>query len=120
MLNQRSRLRWLTLWLQGRRRKRMASLLPVPPAPTGLTGQDNGGVLIVISWDAMAEQHDGFNVYRDVDGGGFALVATNGPTTTSYEDGDVVPGHFYTYEVTAFNAAGESAPSDFWGITAGG
>jgi hypothetical protein len=55
---------------------------------------------------------DGFHVKRYATGapGGFAPIATLAPDATSYVDADpaLVFGQQYQYQVTAFNAAGDS------------
>ncbi len=55
-------------------------------------------------------------VYRALGAGAFALLATL-PPSTSYFDRTTSKGTRYTYEVTAVNANGESAPSNTGSIS---
>jgi hypothetical protein len=58
-----------------------------------------------LTWDegAPSAQGTGFKVYKSVDGGSYALVATLGISTTSWDDTDVSEGHKYQYHVTEYN-----------------
>jgi hypothetical protein len=47
------------------------------------------------------------------------LYQTLGPNVVSYQDNSVIISHLYTYYVTAFNAVGESAPSNESGVVCG-
>jgi hypothetical protein len=75
-------------------------------------------VVFRITWTPGSGSTDGFNVYRGVAGatlwdscGGYQLVGTVPVTTTSYTDHEVeFLDMFYCFEVSAYNAAGESAP----------
>lgn len=105
--------RWIALWLQDRRRVRAASHLgpPVPNAPTGLTLSDVSNY-IQLTWNDMSTDEQGFHVYRNADFAGFVIWRILGPNVTQVQDTGVAVGHSYAYYVTAFNAVGESAPSN--------
>jgi hypothetical protein len=106
--------RWESLWLQKRRRRRRRAVgqPAVPVAPGNLIADANGGVLVVLQWDDRSVDEQGFRIYRQVDGGGYGLWQTVGAGASGAEDPGVVSGHVYAYYVTAFNAAGESGPSN--------
>jgi hypothetical protein len=109
---------WMAVWLQGRRRKRTVAQPTVPVAPGNLQISLNGGVLVVLTWDDRSSDEQGFYVYRQVDGGGgFEIVLTFGAGATYAEDGGGISGHQYQYYVTAFNAVGESGPSNMVEVT---
>jgi fibronectin type 3 domain-containing protein len=105
--------RWLAMWLQDRRRVRAATHLgpSVPNAPVNLNLSD-GSNYITLTWTDMSNDELGFHVYRSVQGGGFALWAILGANVTTTQDNSVILGHVYAYYVTAYNAVGESAPSN--------
>lgn len=106
---------WLALFLQGRRRKRVAASVPalpqMPSAPGNLLAEDWGS-FIQLSWDDLSGDELGFRVYRKVDGGSYGLWQTLGANVTGVQDSDVIVAHLYSYYVVAFNAVGESAQSN--------
>jgi hypothetical protein len=51
--------------------------------------------------------------------GAFGLYQTLGVNVVTYQDNAVVNAHWYYYYVTAFNAVGESAPSNQVSILSG-
>jgi endoglucanase len=112
--------RWLTLWLEDRRRARAAthSGPTVPNSPANLTGTDMV-TYIQLNWQDMSSDEIGFRVYRKVDAGAFGLYQTFGPNVVSYQDSAVVISHWYYYFITAYNAVGESAPSNQVSVQAG-
>ena len=112
--------RWLTLWLEDRRRARAATHVgpTVPNAPANLIGQDLV-TYIQLDWQDMSNNELGFRLYRKVDSGSFGLYQTFGPNVVSYQDSAVVLSHWYYYYVTAYNAVGESGPSNQVGVQAG-
>src|SRR5262245_53676173 len=105
--------RWLTLWLEERRRARAATHAgpTVPNAPANLIGTD-WVTFIVLDWQDMWSNELGFRLYRKVDSGAFGLYQTFGANVVTYQDNAVVNAHWYYYYVTAYNAVGESAPSN--------
>lgn len=67
---------------------------------------------IELTWQDLSGDELGFRVYRKVDAGSFSLWQSLGPNVTTTQDLTVSAGHWYRYYVTAYNAAGESAPSN--------
>jgi hypothetical protein len=77
---------------------------PPPPAtPTGLQATSVTSNRVDLSWDASTGA-TGYTVYRD----GSPIDTT---TATTYSDTTVSPSTPYTYAVDAFNAGGNSAPT---------
>ncbi|MEV7006189.1 glycosyl hydrolase family 18 protein [Streptosporangium sp. NPDC051022] len=73
----------------------------VPATPTGLTGT-GGMTSATIKWNA-SNGATSYNIYRDG-------AKVNSGTATTYTE-NLAPGKDYSYQVTAVNAAGESAKS---------
>ena len=104
---------WVALYSQARRRKRAATHAgpAVPNAPANLQAGD-GVSYVQLDWQDMSSNELGFRLYRKVDSGAYSLYQTIGPNIPSYEDSNVVISHWYYYYITAYNAVGESAPSN--------
>jgi len=69
---------------------------------------------VTISWSpSTSPRIVGYNVYRDSMPGPVAAKLNDKPVTeTKYADANVVPGHTYSYYVTAVDARGrESGPT---------
>ena len=101
--------------MQDRRRARAAAGLPAVPAPpnapTNLVLTDVA-TWIQLTWQDQSNNELGFRVYRKVDAGSFGLWQTLGANVTITQDLSVLIGHLYEYYVTAYNATGESGPSN--------
>jgi hypothetical protein len=83
-----------------------AAPAPAPPilSAVGAQGEVN------LSWTASSGATS-YNLYRSTVSGGETLLLS-GLGSLSYVDVAVTPGQSYYYEVTAVNAAGESAKSN--------
>jgi endoglucanase len=82
----------------------------VPAAPTNLTARAGSG-LISLTWSSTVAAGATFNVYRGT--GGAKSLAATGLLSTSYTDSaNLRKGQTYYYQVSASNAAGESAWSN--------
>ena len=62
-----------------------------------------------LKWEDTSDNEDGFRIYR-LTSKDTKRVGEVGPNVTSYIDKDAVKGSCYV--VSAFNAAGESSPSN--------
>ena len=104
---------WLAVWLQERRRTRAVTHYPpaAPNAPSNLVSSQ-GGSYIQLSWSDLSGDELGFRAYRNADGAGYVLWRTLGANVTNTQDGTVLTGHVYAYYVTAYNAIGESGPTN--------
>jgi hypothetical protein len=92
-----------------------------PAAPTGLSASVNGSN-VGLAWTDAANNETGYRIYRAWKPKGkaspdFKLIATLGASVTSYVD--TAPNGQHIYRVTAFNAVGESAPSNSVAVTVG-
>ena len=87
--------------------------LPQPPAaPTDLTAVPVGLTRIDLAWADNAGDEAGYRVMRSADGTSFAQVAELAADASAYSDATVAGDSAYLYRVVAFNAVGESAPSN--------
>ena len=111
---------WLAAWAQDRRRARQNFVPPptVPGAPQSLLVTDTGS-LIELNWTLGTGPITGQRIYRKVDGGAYALWQTVGAAVHQVQDTDVVTAHLYFYYVVAYNAVGDSAPSNQSGVLFG-
>ncbi len=100
------------VWLQQRRRRRKAGAVPGPPVtPGNLQGTDMF-TFIRLNWQDLSADETEFRIHKKVDAGNFTLYQQVAANTVQFDDSTVSFGSTYTYYVTAFNANGESAPSN--------
>ena len=96
---------------------------PTAPGPPTLKSATAGADGIALVWAASPDNGGssltGFNVYRAVGKGSYALLASLG-LVDSYTDRAVTAGTTYTYVVSAVNAVGEGAASNALSATAAG
>jgi hypothetical protein len=92
---------------------------PPPSAPTNLTASALNTYQIQLNWqEASGQNQTGFNIYRCQGASctNFSKVASVGGSVFTYTDGSssnpLTQNTTYTYQVTAFNASGESGPSN--------
>jgi titin len=88
-----------------------ASNLP-PAEPSSLVATAVSSSQINLSWTDNATSESGFTVERSADGVSYVSIATLGTNATSYQNTGLPPATTYRYRVSAFNAAGASAPSN--------
>ena len=86
-------------------------LIQRPPSLSKLSGSAATGT-IKLTWSYKTANQTGFQVERSSDAVGFGILATVGPTSTSYVDATALPGYGYYYRVAAFNAGGNSPYSN--------
>jgi hypothetical protein len=67
-----------------------------------------------LSWEDTSENEEGFRIYRVV-GNNRKIIAEVGPNVTLYVDRNAPPNACYI--ITAFNAVGESSPSNSGCVT---
>lgn len=89
--------------------------LPTSPplAPTNLVGQSLGLDSIKLTWQHADDSEDGFNIYDENDN----LIATVAENVLEYTETGLMESTTYKRFVVAFNAAGESAPSNLVTVT---
>jgi M6 family metalloprotease-like protein len=83
---------------------------PPPAAPTGLIATPTSDEAISLSWIDNAADETEYRVHRSLTGSGiWASIATLPQNTAGFVDSGLSPSTDYSYEVTAFNAWGESS-----------
>jgi hypothetical protein len=84
-----------------------------PDAPSGLGVGALSTSEIGLSWTDNANDESGFKIERKTDlGGSYSHIVTVAANVGSYADDGLHDGTSYDYRVLAFNAAGDSAPSE--------
>lgn len=90
-----------------------------PAAPTGLTATpsplSDQPPTVTLDWTDNAINEDGFRIERALDAGfttGFTTFTLNTPNATTFIDTTVGPKTTYFYRAIAFNASGDSTPSN--------
>lgn len=83
-----------------------------PIAPTGLTLSSLDATRISLSWIDPSNNENGFKIQRKSSpSGAYQEIATLAANAINYTDTSLTTGTTYFYRVTAFNSAGDSAPS---------
>lgn len=86
--------------------------LPNPPAaPSNVVVIGADATTLRVKWQDNSNNEDGFRIYRQVNGD-FVLANTAGANDTETKISGLASGVVQTFRVTAFNAGGESDPSD--------
>jgi hypothetical protein len=91
------------------------STTTVPSAPGQLSAAvsaANPSSSLTLAWVDTATNATGYQVDRSPDGVTFATIAQLGSTATTYVDTGLNAGASYSYRVSAFNSAGQSAYSN--------
>lgn len=84
---------------------------PLPDSPFDLTAVAVYSDEINLAWNYLADQHDGFYLYRN-DTDDFRKIAVLEADTSSYVDSPLQPETTYSYYMSTYNATGESDPSE--------
>ena len=86
---------------------------PVPAAPSGADAKPANSTTVDVRWIDNANNEDGFRVQRSADAGStWTTVGTAGPNITSSRDVGLASEQQVCYRVIAFNAGGDSPPSN--------
>jgi hypothetical protein len=81
------------------------NIMKIPPkAPVSITGEALSAIEIKLTWKDSSNNEEGFYLYRNS-----VLIANIGKNTTKYIDSGLKPATNYSYEIKAWNQAGESA-----------
>ncbi|CAI8831601.1 M12 family metallo-peptidase [Methylocaldum szegediense] len=83
-----------------------------PAAPSGLRTAARSDDEIVLRWKDNSDNEEGFKVERSDDGVNWDEVALLGHNTTRFANTGLSPSTRYSYRVSAYNGAAQSAPSE--------
>jgi fibronectin type 3 domain-containing protein len=84
----------------------------LPVAPSNLAATAVSGSRIDLTWADNSTNEDGFKLYRSTDGINWVWFATAGANATAYTWTGASPASTYYFRVTAYNAMGDSDPSN--------
>lgn len=86
-----------------------------PSAPTDVVAVAVNGCQVLLAWTESVSGALGFRIERAVCNSpctSFVKIGGVGPHVTAFQDGSVKPRTIYSYRVLAWNASGDSAPSN--------
>jgi hypothetical protein len=92
----------------------------LPSAPADLVAVAVGGRQVMLAWTECGAGGLGFRIERaagNVPCGPFAGIGGVGPHVTAFLDGSVKLRTSYSYRVHAWNASGDSSPSNVAEVT---
>ena len=97
-----------------------SSLPGLPQAPVGLLAVVVGRRQVILAWTECGGGALGFRIER-ADGTGsaclFSKIGGVGQHVAAFRDGAVMPRMTYSYRVHAWNATGDSSPSNVVEVT---
>ncbi|MCR4409165.1 MAG: SBBP repeat-containing protein [Candidatus Saccharicenans sp.] len=88
------------------------NVLTLPAAPTNLVATAVHERRVNLSWTDNSGGESGFRLERKTGSGNWVTLTNLAANVTSYPDTSVVETTTYTYRIFAFNASGDSAPSN--------
>jgi prepilin-type N-terminal cleavage/methylation domain-containing protein len=89
---------------------------PDPPTNLTATPTTTPANRIILNWQASLSTIDGYKIYK-LKEQNYIQIATTASSTLTYSDYDIQKGIKYSYYVTAYNAQGESKPSNIASAT---
>ena len=92
----------------------------LPSAPVDLVGVAVGGCQVILAWTECGAGGLGFRIKRAVCHSpckAFGEIGKVGPHVAAFRDGSVDPRTTYHYRVHAWNALGDSSPSNMVEVT---
>jgi len=87
----------------------------LPSAPVDLVAVAVGGCQVILAWTECGTGGLGFRIERaagNIPCSPFARIGGVGPHVTAFRDGSVKPRTTYSYRIYAWNASGDSSPSN--------
>ena len=92
----------------------------LPPAPVDLVAVASGGCQVILAWTECRAGGFGFRIERAVCHSPckpFVEIGKVGRYVTAFSDGSADPRTTYHYRVRAWNASGDSLPSNVVEVT---
>ena len=92
----------------------------LPSAPVDLVAVAVGDCQVILAWTECGAGGLGFRIERAVCNSPctpFVEIGEVGPHVAAFRDGSVNPGTTYSYRVHAWNASGDSSPSNVVEVT---
>jgi len=92
----------------------------LPPAPVDLVAVAVGSRQVILAWTECGAGGLGFRIERAAGPSPwkrFAEIGEVGPHVAAFRDGSVEPRTSYHYRVHAWNATGDSSPSNMVEVT---
>jgi len=92
----------------------------LPSAPVDLVAVAVGGRQVILAWTECGVGGLGFRIERAAGNSPcspFAGIGGVGPHVTAFRDGSVKPRTTYSYRIHAWNAFGDSSPSNVVEVT---
>ena len=83
-----------------------------PAAPTNLRYESFSSQEVVLRWNDISHDEDGFGIQRRNLNGLWGEIGTVGANQDTFTDDTVVEGEVYSYRIFAFNGSGNSAFSN--------
>ena len=99
---------------------RRHSVPGLPKAPVDLMAVVVGGSQVILAWSECGAGGLGFRIERAEGTGSaglFSEIGEVGPHVSAFRDGSVKPSTTYSYRVHAWNATGDSSPSNVVAVT---
>jgi len=93
----------------------LPSLPALPQAPGDLMAVAVGGCEVILAWTECGAGGLGFRIERTdgtVSACLFSKIGETGTNVAAFRDGSVKPRTTYSYRVRAWNASGDSPPSN--------
>lgn len=80
----------------------------IPNNPSSLSATTNSDSEITLNWTDNADNENGYQIERSIDGINFVVIATINENSESYSDGGLIELTTYYYRIFAFNDVGYS------------
>ncbi len=88
-----------------------------PTAPTNLTATVINALQVNLAWTDTSGNETGFRIERSTNSGAYVSIGTVAANVTAFSDTTTIAGTVYSYRVVAFNAIGDSPPSNIVTVT---
>jgi hypothetical protein len=92
-------------------------IVTIPNAASNLAASASSPTQVDLNWTDHSDNETGFKVQRRTSGGTYQTIFTTAAGATSYSDATADPGTTYFYQIVATNSAGDSTPSNEFGVS---